>query len=223
MLTNVLIAAAAAAQAYGAGASSPAVSAPAPAVSAATAASGTTGVVPGRALRDLPNTTITYYDIAGKDAKAIDKSLRKTLADPAAKDLVRLFSWNVGTQIVKITTGTKCSVKSAKSTLTAKVSLPRLTEQKKVPKDVSAQWATYIAGIENEAAANLWFLSDRLRGAEQSLVGVPCAEASSAWNAKLEGLKGELSGFMAKRAQVAAAAAAAAAAAQPASKSSDPH
>jgi hypothetical protein len=70
---------------------------------------------------------------------------------------------------------------------------------------VAAKWATYIASVENEAAANLWFLSDRLRGAEQTLVGMPCEQASSAWNAKLETIKSELNAFIAKRTQAAAA------------------
>ncbi len=159
--------------------------------------------IPGRGLRDLPNTTITYFDVAGKDGKAIQKSLAKVLADPAAKETSRLFSWDVGTQIVKATTGTKCSIQSAKSKLSAKVNLPRLADQAKVRTDVAARWANYIAGVEADAAANLWFLSDRLRGAEQALVGVPCDQASTVWNAKLETVKTELSDFAAKRAQTA--------------------
>lgn len=207
MLTNILIAAATVVQAYGA---SPSAPAPAPAASASaqsvrptTAATVATSAAPGRALRDLPNTTITYYDIAGKDGKAIEKSLKAILADPAAKENVRLFSWDVGTKIMKATTGTKCSIQSAKTTLTAKVRLPRLAEQAKVKKDVMAKWAPYAASVENEAAANLWFLTDRLRGAEQFLVGMPCDQAGPAWNAKLETVKSELNAFIAQRAQAA--------------------
>ena len=69
-----------------------------------------------------------------------------------------------------------------------------------MPKDVPAKWATYVGGVENEAAASLWFLSDRLRGAEQSLVGMPCDQANPAWNAKLETIKTELNAFIAQRA-----------------------
>lgn len=203
MLTNVLIAAATVAQAYSAGPSAPAVPASVQAVRTATAAPVATSVAPGRALRDLPNTTITYYDIAGKDVKAIDKSLKTILADPAAKENVRLFSWDVGTKIVKSTTGTKCSIQSAKTTLTAKVRLPRLAEQAKVPKDVMAKWVPYVASVENDAAANLWFLTDRLRGAEQFLVGMPCDQAGPAWNAKLETVKSELNAFITQQAQAA--------------------
>jgi predicted secreted Zn-dependent protease len=210
MLTTIFIAAAIA-QAYGSPPSSQAdptasvqsASRPAAAAPAATILPPAPVAIPGRGLRDLPNTTVAYYNVAGKNGKAIQKSLATLLADPAAKDTVRLFSWDVGTQIVKATTGTKCSIQSAKPKLTARVNLPRLADQAKVPKDVAARWASYVAGVEAEAAANLWFLSDRLRGAEQVLVGVPCDQASSIWNAKLETVKSELNDFIAKRAQVA--------------------
>ena len=159
--------------------------------------------VPGRGLRDFPNTTITYYDVAGKNGKAIQKSLAKLLADPAAKDTVRLFNWDVGTQIVKATTGTTCKIQSATSKVKARVSLPRLAEQSKVPQDVAARWANYIAIVEAEAAANLWFLSDRIKGAEQVLVGLPCDKAGAAWDAKLAAVKSELDAFIASRAKTA--------------------
>lgn len=212
MLTTILFAAGAMAQTYGSAPTArpapatrlPSATRPAPPAPATTIVPAAPAAVPGRTLRDLPGMTITYFDIAGKNGPAIEKSLQKILADPAAKDTVRLFTWDVGTQIVKATTGTKCSVKSAKSTLTAKVRLPRLVDEAKVPKNVIANWTTYIAGVENEAAANLWFLSDRLRGAEQSLVNMPCDQASAAWNSRLETVKSELNAFIAQRALPAA-------------------
>ena len=78
--------------------------------------------------------------------------------------------------------------------------LPRLAEQAKVRKEVMANWTTYVASVENEAAANLWFLSDRLPGASQALVGMPCDRAGPAWNAKLDALKADLSAFVTQRA-----------------------
>ena len=204
MLMNILIVAGAVAQAYG----TPPTASPkaaAPAASPAPAAPArSTVAVPGRTLRDLPGVTITHYDIAGKTGPAIEKSLDKVLADPTTKEATRLFTWDVGTKIVKTTTGTKCVIQSATSTLTAKVRLPRLAEQAKVRKDVMANWTTYVTTAENDAAANLWFLSDRLRGAEQSLVGLPCDQGNPAWNAKLESVKAELDAFIAKRAPAAA-------------------
>ena len=198
MFTNILIVASALAQAYGTPMSVPAAPA-APAARAAPAAPAAVAAVPGRTLKDLPGATVSYFDVAGKTGPAIDKSLRRMLADPTAKDAVRLFSWDVQTQITKMTQGTTCTVQNAKSTLTAKVRLPRLAEQAKVDKDVMASWTTYAAGVENEAAANLWFLNDRLRGAAGSLAGLPCDQVNPTWNAKLDTVKRELEAFVAQR------------------------
>ena len=82
--------------------------------------------------------------------------------------------------------------------------LPRLAEQAKVRKDVMPNWTTYVTAVEGDAAASLWFLSDRLRGAEQSLVGMPCEQARPAWDAKLETVKTDLNAFIAQRAATAA-------------------
>lgn len=200
MLTTILIVAGAMAQAY----ETPQPKLPAPAAPAAGASrsgSAAPAITTGRALKDLPGTTVTYYDIPGKTGPAIEKSLKKLLADPASKDVVRLLTWDVGTKIVKRTTGTKCTIQGAKSTLTAKVRLPRLAEEANVAEYVLAKWNAHVAGIENEAAANLWFISDRLRGAEQSLVGISCDQAGPVWNAKVESVKTQLKELIAQRAQ----------------------
>lgn len=194
MLTTILIAAAAIAQASATPQPTlPAADTP-PAPSAAPA------VTTGRTLKDLPGTTVTYYDIPGKTGTAIQKSMAKLLSDPASKEVVRLMSWDVDAAIVKRSTGTMCTIQSAKSTFTAKVRLPRLAEQAKVAADVLANWNAYSARIENEAATNLWFVSDRLRGAEQSLVGINCDQAGPVWNAKVDSVKAQLQEYMAQRA-----------------------
>lgn len=200
MLTTILIGTAAVAQAYGTPTPAPNVSVPiavpAPVVTPA-------AVIPGRTLKDLPRTTITYYDIPGKTGPAIEKSLKKMIADPTKRDLMQLTKWNVEMQVTRRTQGTTCTVQSAQSTLTAAVQLPRLAEQAKVPKDVLANWQTYVAGVEQEAANNLWFVSDRLRDAGQSLVGLNCDQANSAWNSKLDLVKTEIDAFLAQRVQAA--------------------
>ena len=199
MLTTILTAAAIA-QAYGT--PQPQLPVPAaPSVGASPTASAAPAAIAGRTLKDLPATTVTYYDIPGKSGAAIEKALKKLHADPASKDAVQLLKWDIGTQISKRTTGTTCTIQGAKSTLNARVRLPRLAEQAKVPADVLAKWNAYVATVENDAAASLWFLSDRLRGAEQALVGVSCDQAGAVSNAQFEILKTQLGQFMAQQAQ----------------------
>ncbi len=217
MLTTILIVGSALAQAYGTPPSTPpvAVERPTRAVPVITTPAAV-AATPGRTLKDLPGTTIVYYDVAGTTIPAIQLSLQTLRANPANKDAARLYSWDVGTTIQKATTGTKCTVQGAKSTLTAKVQLPRLAEQAKVKPPEMANWTAYVSQAENQAAADLWFLTDRLRGAEQFLIGMPCEQAGPAWNAKLATVRSELSAFIAQRAAAEAAAAAAAAVPKPA-------
>jgi predicted secreted Zn-dependent protease len=199
MLTIILIAGAIA---QAAGTMQPRPAAPAASsVGAAPAASAAPAVTTGRTLKDLPATTITYYDVSGRTGPAIQNSLKKLLADPASKDIVQLMNWDISTQIVKRTTGTACTINGAKATLNAKVRLPRLAEPAKVPANVLANWNNYVAAIENDVAANLWFLSDRLRGAEQALVGVSCDRAAPVSDAQFAILKTQLEQFKAQRAQ----------------------
>ena len=217
MLTTIFLAAGAMAQAYGTTAPTSRIQAPAPAAKPAPAAAAAPALpvppagIPGRTLKDLPGATISYYDIAGTTMPEIQAALKASLADPANKDAARLYSWDVGTKIQKATTGTTCVTQGATSQLTAKVRLPRLAAATQVTAPVLANWNVYVATNENQAAADLWFLSERLRGAEQALVGMPCDQAGPAWNAKLATVRSELSARVAQRQAAAAAAAAAAA------------
>ena len=184
------------------------------AVAQATAAApATVPAAAGRSVKDLPNVTLTHFDVKGKNGKAIKKNLDAMLADPAAKNTTRLYGWDVGASIMKRTEGTKCTVTKATATLNASVNLPRLAEEAKVDKAALAGWQTYVASLEQEAAANLWFVKDQLPAVEKSVVGIDCAAVATTWQASLDKLKAQQAAFNAQRAAAAAAAAAAKAAA----------
>ena len=159
----------------------------------------------GRTLKDLPSNTIAYYDIAGKEGDEIEKSLAKTLSDPANKDRVRLYTWKPEAQIIKRSEGAACTINSVTATLKSTVQLPRLANQSTVSKDVLATWNPYVAGLEEDAAASLWFVQDRLPALQNSLVGLSCDKASAAWSAGLARIRTDLAGFDAQLAAKRAA------------------
>lgn len=183
MLTT-LLAAAALAQA------APASPAPAPA---------TTAVAPARALAALPGVSINYLDVAGKNMKSIQKSLDLVSIDPATKAKRKLFTWNVGAQVTNSTVNQKCTVQKATATLTSTVNMPRLPELARASKQVQADWQKYVSELETEAAANLWFINDQLRGIERSMVGVDCARSREVWNAAMNKINVDLAAFNAAR------------------------
>jgi predicted secreted Zn-dependent protease len=171
-----------------------------------------------RALKDLPGTTIGYYDVAGKKGPEIQNSLKALDADPAAKDKYGLYSWDVGARITKRTTGTVCTVDSSKATFTAKVNLPRLKDEAKVDKAILPNWRTYVGTLESQAASDLWFIHDRLPQLEQSMAKISCDQAAAKWNTGLAAIKAELVAKITARAAARAAAASAAAATPPPKK-----
>jgi predicted secreted Zn-dependent protease len=192
MLTT-LLAAAALAQA------APATSAPAPATAA---------VAPARPLAALPGVSINYLDVAGKNMKSIQKSLDLVSTDPATKAKRKLFTWNVGAQVTNSTVNQKCTVQKATATLTSTVNMPRLPELARASKQVQADWQKYVSALEADAAANLWFINDQLRGVERSMVGVDCAKSREVWNAAMNKINVDLAAFNAARTAPPATAAA---------------
>ena len=197
-MLNLLIALAAATAQAGYAAPAPAAQATPPAPPIATAPSGTP--VATRSVKDLAGVTVKYYDVAGKDGKAIEKSLKKILAAPdPAMGGGRVFDWNVSANVTRLSvtngTATTCTVKSVDATLTGNVYLPRLTEEARVPREVLDSWRPYVAGLEKKAADNLWFVNDKLPAITRSMIGLPCDGAGQAWQAAMAKLKDESAAF----------------------------
>ena len=165
--------------------------------------------IPGRGLRDVPNVAISYFDVPGKKGAAIQKSLQKILTDPATKDSVKLFSYDVAASVNKRTVGTKCTVQNVAAKLTSNVKLPRLAEEAKVDKPTLAIWTAYVAKLEADAAANLWFVTDRLRTIEKSMIGADCSAVAPMWKAAMQKLQADQTAFSAARAPAPVAATAA--------------
>ena len=170
-----------------------------------------TAVAPARPLAALPGVSINYLDVAGKNMKSIQKSLDLVSLDPATKAKRKLFTWNVGAQVTNSTVNQKCTVQKATATLTSTVNMPRLVNLTKTSKQVQADWQKYVTALETDAAANLWFINDQLRGVERSMVGVDCAKSREVWNAAMTKINVDLAAFNAARAAPAAAATPAAA------------
>ena len=142
-----------------------------------------------RTLQSLPGTTVQYYDVPGRTAAAIEKSLKQIIATPASNNTAaRAYTWDLGMSINRRTEGTVCTVVSATPTLKATAYLPRLTSEAKLAPAELASWNAYVAGIEKTAADNLWFVADRVPTVGQPLIGKPCDQAAKLWNAAVDDL-----------------------------------
>jgi predicted secreted Zn-dependent protease len=196
MLDSLILAAAFLATQGNYGMPAPAAPAPRPQRSATTtqapaaAPQPTVPAVPGKTLRDLPNVTFQYFDVAGKNLKAINKSiLESQKPDASGKAAVPPTGWAIDTKFNKLTHNGQCKVTDAKATFSAKVVLPRLVPNAAHSAELTAAWRAYLAGIENAQAANLWFVYDRLPTVESAILASSCEGAPAAGNAAVQRLQ----------------------------------
>jgi predicted secreted Zn-dependent protease len=152
--------------------------------------------VPGKTLRDLPNVTFQYFDVAGKNLKAINKSIEQSQKpDSSGKAAAAPTGWAIDTKFNKLTHDGQCKVTDAKATFSAKVILPRLVPNPAHTPELMASWRAYLAGIENAQAANLWFVYDRVPTVESAILASSCDGAPAAGTAAVQRLQAQASEF----------------------------
>jgi len=152
--------------------------------------------VPGKTLRDLPNVTFQYFDVAGKNLKAINKAIeRSQQPDSSGKTAVAPTGWAIDTTFNKLTGNGQCKVTDAKANFSAKVVLPRLVNNPAHTPVLMDSWRAYLAGVENIQAANLWFVYDRIKTVESALLASSCEGAAAAGTAAVQRLQALASEF----------------------------
>ena len=162
--------------------------------------------VPGKTLADLPNTTITYFDVSGRNLKAINKSIvEHQKIGPGGRPAVAPTGWAIDAGFNKVTSGGQCKVANAKATFSAKVVMPRLVSDTGHTPELLATWRAYLAGVENAQAADLWFVYDRIRDVESAILASTCEGAQSAGAAAVERLRAQAAEFRRSNASAQAA------------------
>ena len=152
--------------------------------------------VAGKTIRDLPNVTVRYFDVAGKNLKAINKSIeRSQKPDSSGRIAVAPTGYAVDATFNKLAGKGQCKVTAAKATFSATVALPRLVPDRAHTPELLAAWRAYLAGVENSHAANLWFVYDRIRDVENAILASSCEGAQSAGAAAVARLKAQAAEF----------------------------
>ena len=177
----------------------------------------------GRTLSGLPNVAIKYYDVPGKDEKAIQKNLKKLRTNPQTKAFSAADSnWNVDVSVQKTTTNGKCVITGITSRFSGSVELPRLADERVLTPAALANWRNYAGGLERAIADNFYFVYDQLPAMEKTVIGQECTKAVDIWTSGMDRLKAAASENARQAAAAAAAADAAAAAAAKAKAKEDP-
>jgi predicted secreted Zn-dependent protease len=153
--------------------------------------------VPGRQLKDLPNTTIQYYDVAGKNLKAVNESITEAQQrrDASGKTIVTTSRWAVDAKFSKRTQNGVCKVDSATAAFTATAMMPRLATEQKLKPAEQVVWRDYLAAADATQAATLWFAHDHAGDIEKAVLASNCEGAQAAGSAAVERLRLQVAEF----------------------------
>ena len=169
---------------------------------------------PARSLESVPGVTIKYYDVTGKNDKAVRQSIASQRPKAPNGDPVPAgTNWDMSASITKRTEGNTCTITAAKVSFQGVAELPRHAEPATLKADFVQHWNAYVAELKTAAATDLGFVADNIGQVEKALVGIPCDQAGTALDAATARLKEQQRAASVARAQAAAAAAAAQAAA----------
>lgn len=152
---------------------------------------------PARALKDIPSVTITYYDVTGKNGDAIRKSMEKNAPRaPGSKEaLAGTTNWTMKAEYTQRTTNGKCAVASAKANFQGTATLPRLTNEPTVNRELQGQWRAFIGGLETAAAADLGYAYDHAGDVEKAIVSATCETAGTAGSEAIAKLRQQASEY----------------------------
>ena len=150
-----------------------------------------------RSLEAVPNVTIHYYEVAGSDLTAINASVAAQAPRDPVSNAVSVSSsdWSINVGFAQRIVDGKCTVSGASARFTASVVMPRLLNQQALTREESKIWDQYLAILKSNAAAELWFVNDRVGRIEKAILASSCESASRAASAAADRISQELTRF----------------------------
>jgi len=148
-----------------------------------------------RKLPSIPDVTVTYYDVVGKNVRELHDWLDKHgPRDPQThKVLPATSSWSIGSAAKFTKTGGQCRLTGAAVKFTATAQLPRLVVGQKLLPEVLASWNSYVAALEDRQAAQLAFVHDRVGEVQSAIMHSSCTGWQKAASAAIDRLGQEQS------------------------------
>jgi predicted secreted Zn-dependent protease len=153
-------------------------------------------------LADVPNTTIRYYDVTGKDLASINQSIaRQRPKAPGAGLAPASLAWSVKASFEQRTEKEQCKVTSARAMLTATADLPRLVDEHAMETPMLGRWRHYAAELEASQLVALVFVYSHLDRVEQAMLASTCQGAKAAGTAAVEQLRNRTTALTLEREQ----------------------
>jgi predicted secreted Zn-dependent protease len=153
-------------------------------------------------LADLPNTTIRYYDVTGKDIASVNRSIAKHRPTaPGASLAPASLAWSVKATFEQRTENGQCNVTAARATLTATADLPRLANEQALEGRMVERWRHYAAELEASQMVILVFVYSHLDQVEKAMLASSCNSARGAGTAAVEQLRNKTAAINLEREQ----------------------
>lgn len=141
------------------------------------------------AVAQIPGVTVKYYDVYGNTpTKAVAFLKSQRPKDTAGKVVPSSARWSIGTDVQKATTGDQCRIVRVAVHFKAEVDLPRLVvtgreegeQGEEKLDDFLKRWQKYVDGLDQQQAAYLRPIYERLPEVERAVMASSCEGARAA-------------------------------------------
>ena len=127
---------------------------------------------------DLPNVTVTYYNVTGASLRELHASLdRQSRRDPATNKAVPATSeWSLKAAVNTSTTAGRCRITGVTLNFAGSARMPRLVQPADKPLDPAllAREQRYVAALEARQVAQLRLAYDRLPEVRRKIAASSC-------------------------------------------------
>jgi predicted secreted Zn-dependent protease len=149
-------------------------------LTAAISAQTVPAAAPARSLAAVPGISVKYYDLVGKNDKALRKLLEQRPKDAAGYPLVATKEWTIGAKVQKRTENGVCKIVGADPSFQAVAEVPRLVNPDALKGAEKANWQAFVAQAEADTAADLWAVHDNLGQVRTALLASSCEGTAAA-------------------------------------------
>lgn len=141
-------------------------------------------------LAAMPNTTVRYYDVGGRNVTEINRSMaRQRPKSRDGKPIPATLDWAVKADFQRTVNDGTCKVSGATASFTATADLPRLIDGQRIEKSVLNRWQTYVDQLEEGSLATVAFVHQNLRVIEEAMLASSCDKAKAAGAAAIERMR----------------------------------
>ncbi len=160
-------------------------------ISAATSCSNPSNPTDAKSVfAPFPNTTISYYEVAGTDFESIRAQMNlKGPKDPVdGKQVDALSTWNIDWHWPPDAQG-RCDLSRLTTNFRAMILLPRLTKTESVKQEVLDAWNDYLSHLMQHEANHVRYAYDHVGNLENDIKASTCDFANATGYAALDRIK----------------------------------